>query len=369
MLYDCVNFIFSVHKKPFFMNERLLASLQHQLRILGIRQSAIHYQLPTETLVQQTIDRGEGRLSETGALVIRTGTFTGRSPKDKFIVRYAISEELVDWNDFNQPIDYKFAESLLQKAGAYLSGRELWVRDAVACAHPDYALTLSVITETPAANLFAGNMFLAPDRERSTDQLPDWVLIHAPGFTADPCKDGVRSPHFAILDFFKRIILIGGTGYTGEMKKAVFTALNYLLPIEKKVLPMHCSANMGINGDMALFFGLSGTGKTTLSADNNRRLIGDDEHGWNDEGIFNFEGGCYAKCIDLSPEKEPQIFAAIRPGAMLENVTFHPGTNRVNYADKSITENTRVSYPPLLHRKCTDPPGSPASEKYLFPDL
>jgi phosphoenolpyruvate carboxykinase (ATP) len=222
---------------------------------------------------------------------------------------------------------------------------EIWVRDCYACADPRYRLNIRVVNETPWNNLFAYNMFLRPTEEELDKFVPDWHVISAPGLKLDPRLCGTRQHNAAVVSFKHRMILIAGTGYTGEIKKGIFTILNYLLPQEHQVLSMHCSANMGDAGDTAIFFGLSGTGKTTLSADPNRKLIGDDEHGWSADNIFNFEGGCYAKTIHLTEEKEPEIYNAIRPGALVENVIFYPGTNRINFEDAAITENTRVSYP------------------------
>ncbi len=308
-------------------------------------QKPVHYQLPPSELSDQTIQRGEGKLNDTGALVINTGEFTGRSPKDKFTVKDAITENTVHWNDFNIPISAEYFDKMEQQLIQYLSEKEIWVRDCYACADPAYRLNIRVINENPWSNLFAYNMFLRPTESELDNFKPEWHIIQAPGFKADAKTDGTRQHNFAMVSFTKKTILIGGTGYTGEMKKGIFTILNYILPQQKNVLSMHCSANMGDDGDTAIFFGLSGTGKTTLSADPNRHLIGDDEHGWTDDSVFNFEGGCYAKTIDLSEEKEPEIYHAIRPGALVENVGFIQGTNKIDFSCKSITENTRVSYP------------------------
>ncbi len=306
----------------------------------------IYYQENPEDLVQQTLRRNQGELNNTGALVIKTGEFTGRSPQDKFIVKDAITEDIVHWNNFNLPINEKYFHQLKKKLLNYLGSKdEVWVRDCYACAHPGHRLNIRVINENPWSNLFAYNMFLRPAEEELDEFEPDWQVIHAPNFKADPLVDGTRQQNFAIVSFTHKTILIGGTGYTGEIKKGIFTILNYILPHDRNVLCMHCSANMGKDGDTALFFGLSGTGKTTLSADPNRKLIGDDEHGWTDNCIFNFEGGCYAKVIDLSAEKEPEIYEAIRPGALVENTTFINGTAEIDFSSKKITENTRVSYP------------------------
>jgi phosphoenolpyruvate carboxykinase (ATP) len=305
----------------------------------------IHYQLSAKALVQQTVDRGQGSICTTGALVINTGEFSGRSPEDKFTVKDAITENTVHWNNFNIPIEPKYFDQLHQKMLAYLADKEVWVRDGYACADPAYRLNIRTINENPWSNLFVHNMFLRPTEEELENFTPDWHIIQAPGFMANAAIDGTRQHNFAMVNFTKRTILIGGTGYTGEMKKGIFSVLNYILPQDKGVLSMHCSANIGKEGDTAIFFGLSGTGKTTLSADPLRNLIGDDEHGWTADTVFNFEGGCYAKTIDLTVEKEPEIFNAIRPGALVENVPFIAGTNQLDLSSKAISPNTRVSYP------------------------
>ena len=316
------------------------------LHKLGLKNSRpIHYQLQPSELTAQAIQRKEGVLNDTGALLINTGEFTGRSPKDKFIVKDDITKDTVHWNDFNLPIEESVFDNMFQKLTAYLSEKEIWVRDCYACADAKYRLNIRVINENPWSNLFAYNMFLRPTEDELENFIPEWQIIQAPNFKADPKTDGTRQHNFAMVSFKKKMILIGGTGYTGEIKKGIFTILNFILPHQKNVLSMHCSANMGKDGDTAIFFGLSGTGKTTLSADPNRSLIGDDEHGWTDETVFNFEGGCYAKTIDLSEEKEPEIFHAIKPGALVENVTLFNGTNKIDFHSKAITENTRVSYP------------------------
>jgi len=316
------------------------------LATLGLQHTkAVHYQLNPDQLSQQTLERGEGELNDTGALVIKTGEFTGRSPKDKFIVKDDITSDTVHWNDFNLPIEASYFDAMYNKLTQYLSGKEIWVRDCYACADPKFRLNIRVINENPWSNLFAYNMFLRPSEDQLEQFTADWHIIQAPGFKADPAVDGTRQHNFAMVSFTRKTILIGGSGYTGEMKKGIFTILNYILPHNKQVLSMHCSANMGKDGDTAIFFGLSGTGKTTLSADPHRSLIGDDEHGWTNDTIFNFEGGCYAKTIDLSEEKEPEIYHAIKPGALVENVTFFEGTNKIDFSSKAITENTRVSYP------------------------
>ena len=324
----------------------MMVPIDHLLQ-LGLSESSnIHYQLSPEELVQQAVDLGQGTLNNTGALIINTGEFTGRSPQDKFIVKDAITENTVNWNNFNLPIDEKYFHQLKKKLVNHLAGKdEVWVRDCYACAHPDYRINIRVINENPWSNLFAYNMFLRPHEEELESFKPDWHIIQAPEFHADAAVDGTRQRNFAIVSFTHKTILIGGTGYTGEIKKGIFTILNYILPQEKNVLSMHCSANVGEKGDTAIFFGLSGTGKTTLSADPERKLIGDDEHGWTNDSVFNFEGGCYAKVIDLSEEKEPEIYHAIRPGALVENTTYTANTDQIDFASKKITENTRVSYP------------------------
>ena len=312
---------------------------------LGINVAVAHWNLSPSDLIKKTLELEQGVLNDTGALCINTGKFTGRSPKDKFTVKDAKTEHSADWGDVNIPMSPDVFDKLYNKVCAYMTGKEVWVRDAYACADPAFRLNIRVINETPWANLFCNNLFLRPTTKEIEMQQHDWLILQAPGFMADPAVDGTRQANFTIVNFTRKIILIGGSAYTGEMKKGIFGVLNFILPHEHKVLSMHCSANEGKDGDVALFFGLSGTGKTTLSADVDRALIGDDEHGWADNSVFNFEGGCYAKCIDLSAEKEPQIYAAIKPGALLENIKFHPGTNSVNYADASITENTRAAYP------------------------
>ena len=324
---------------------------------LGLRSTEnVHYQLSPEELVQDTLRIGEGVLNDTGALVIRTGEFTGRAPKDKFIVKDEITADTVHWNEFNQPIEGKYFDIIYKKVLAYLENLpEFWLRDCYACADTRYRLNVRCINEKPWNNLFAYNMFIRPTEEELDNFEPEWHVISVPGLKLDAKECGLRQHNGAVVSFKHKMILIAGTGYTGETKKGIFTILNYILPQEKNVLSMHCSANMGEKGDTAVFFGLSGTGKTTLSADPNRKLIGDDEHGWTEDGIFNFEGGCYAKTINLTEEKEPEIFHAIKPGALVENVGFFPGTNKINFDDSSVTENTRVSYPLHFISNAVDP--------------
>lgn len=305
----------------------------------------VYWNLSPAELTEATLFNQQGLLTDTGALSIDTGEFTGRSPKDRFIVYDDITKDSVWWGNINMKFDADKFDKLYDKMTAYLSNRDLYIRDAYAGADPKYQIKLRVVTEYPWSNMFAYNMFLRPEDEELKDFKPDWHVINAPGFMAIPEVDGTRQHNFAIIDFTKKMIIVGGTGYTGEIKKGIFSVLNFILPHDKDVLSMHCSANVGHDGDAAIFFGLSGTGKTTLSSDENRRLIGDDEHGWANGSIFNFEGGCYAKTIDLSREKEPQIFDAIKFGAILENIGFKDNSVEPDYEDSTITENTRVSYP------------------------
>ncbi len=304
----------------------------------------VYFQCATEILVEQTLERGQGQLSDSGALCISTGKFTGRSPKDRFIVEDENTATSVDWGSVNIPISTAVFDRLLAKMTSFIEDKELWVRACYAGADPSYRIHVTVINTTPWANLFCQHLFIRPKKEDLQAFRQEWVILQVPEFLADPVVDGTRQENFAIINFSRKMILIGGTAYTGEMKKGIFSVLNFLLP-KQNVLPMHCSANEGPNGDVALFFGLSGTGKTTLSADPMRKLIGDDEHGWAEDSIFNFEGGCYAKCIDLQADKEPQIYGAIRSGSLLENVCFLTDTNTVDYSDSRITENTRAAYP------------------------
>ena len=305
----------------------------------------IYWNLSPAELVEETIINGLGQLTNTGALAIETGEFTGRSPQDRFIVCDEKTENTVWWGNINKKFDADKFDALFNRMKAYMNGRDLYVRDAYACAHDDYRLNLRVVAEMPWSNMFAYNMFLRPTEEEIKSFVPEWHVVAIPGFMADPAVDGTRQHNFAVINFTEKMIIIGGTGYTGVIKKGIFSVQNYILPHEKNVLSMHCSANVGNDGDTAVFFGLSGTGKTTLSSDPNRKLIGDDEHGWAGNTVFNFEGGCYAKTIDLSAEKEPQIYDSIKFGAILENIGFQADGVTPDYTDSSITENTRVSYP------------------------
>ncbi|TXD82553.1 phosphoenolpyruvate carboxykinase (ATP) [Subsaximicrobium wynnwilliamsii] len=311
----------------------------------GIKNAKVRYQLPPDELQKITVDKGQGVETASGTLAVNTGEFTGRSPQDRFIVKDDITKDRVWWSNINIPFESDKFQKLYDKVADYLSEKEVFVRDSFACADENYKLKIRVITEHPWSNMFAYNMFLRPTEAELENFTPEWTVVNAPGFMADPEVDGTRQHNFAILDFTRKIALIGGTGYTGEIKKGIFSALNFILPVFKETMPMHCSANVGKDGDTAIFFGLSGTGKTTLSTDPNRSLIGDDEHGWTKENtVFNFEGGCYAKVINLSQEHEPEIYGAIKKGAILENVILN-GKGEVDFEDTSITQNTRVSYP------------------------
>jgi phosphoenolpyruvate carboxykinase (ATP) len=332
---------------------------------LGFKNTTANWNISRDALIQRTLELNLGVLNDSGALCIDTGEFTGRSPKDKFTVKDALTENSVDWNNINQPFSPEAFDALEAKVIAHLDSKnEIFVREVKACADENYQINIRVVTETPWASLFADNMFIRPTEEQIQSFEPQWTILCAPSYMA--CKeDNTRQHNFSIINFTKKTILIGGSGYTGEIKKGIFTVLNFELPHLKNVLSMHCSANIGNDGDTALFFGLSGTGKTTLSADPNRKLIGDDEHGWSNEGVFNFEGGCYAKCVDLTEEKEPDIYRAIKKGAILENIRFFEGTNKVNFEDVTVTENTRVSYP-LYHINNIAVPSVGSTPKNVF---
>ncbi|MDN3671175.1 phosphoenolpyruvate carboxykinase (ATP) [Echinicola jeungdonensis] len=301
--------------------------------------------LPPEALIEEAIRNNEGVLTDTGALMADTGQFTGRSPKDRFIVKDEITTDTIWWGEINKPISTEQYEGLYEKMLQFLEDKKVYVRDAIAGADPKYQLDLRIYNTHAWQNLFCYNMFLRPTTEQLKSFNPNFTIICAPEFKANPAVDGTRGENFTIINLNKNIILIGGSAYAGEIKKGIFSVLNYTLPLKENVLSMHCSANIGKDKDTAIFFGLSGTGKTTLSADSKRKLIGDDEHGWTEEDIFNFEGGCYAKVIDLTREKEPEIWDAIKFGAIVENTRFYPDTRRVDYTNKSVTENTRTAYP------------------------
>ncbi len=331
----------------------------------GLTTENIQYQLSPEALHQRTLDAGLGKEADSGALAVNTGEFTGRAPQDRFIVRDEITEEQVWWGPVNKPFDPDKFDALYDKVIAYLNERELFVRDCFVCSDKNYRMGVRVINEYPWSNYFAYNMFLRPTVRELEEFEADWTVINAPGFHADPSADGTRQHNFAILNFSRKVVLIGGTGYTGEIKKGIFSALNFILPVFRNTLPMHCSANVGEDGETAVFFGLSGTGKTTLSTDPSRKLIGDDEHGWTAEDtVFNFEGGCYAKVINLSAESEPEIYGAIKKGAILENVIMDPN-GKVDFTDTSITPNTRVSYP-IYHIENRQDPSIGENPKHVF---
>ncbi len=305
----------------------------------------IAIQLSVPQLVERVLSRKEGVLTASGAVRAETGKYTGRSPKDKYIVEETTSKDKIDWGSVNEPISETSFLKLYHKVIDHLKEKEeVYVFKGFAGADKKYRLPIQVINEYAWHNLFAHQLFIRPTEEELEGHDPQFTVVCAPDFKADPEVDGTKSETFIIISFEHRTVLIGGTEYAGEMKKSIFSIMNYLLP-EQDILSMHCSANVGKEGDVALFFGLSGTGKTTLSADPNRKLIGDDEHGWSSNGVFNIEGGCYAKCIDLSREKEPQIFDSIRFGSVLENVVLDEDTRIANYEDKSLTENTRAAYP------------------------
>jgi len=325
-----------------------------------------HIQLSVEQLIEKALFNNEGQLTDTGAFAADTGEFTGRSPKDKFVVMDENTKDSVWWGDVNNKMENAKFDKLLNDVLHHFKNRELFIRHSYACANPTYRLNIEVVTETAYQNIFANNLFLRPTTAELESENPEWLILAAPSFKANPAEDGTRQHNFTIINFTKKIILIGGSGYTGEIKKGIFTVLNYTLPHQNNVLSMHCSANIGENNDTAIFFGLSGTGKTTLSADPSRKLIGDDEHGWAENTVFNFEGGCYAKCVDLTEEKEPQIWNAIKPGALVENVRFYPGTNKVDFNNISVTENTRVAYPIDYIDNIAEPSIGKAPENIFF---
>ena len=315
------------------------------LEYLGLyNPTAVYHNLPVSQLVEHALARKEGVLSNTGALLVTTGMYTGRSTEDRFIVDDASIHDEISWGKVNVPIAPAKFDAIYTKMCAYLQNRELYVFDGFAGADPTYRIGVRVVNELASQNMFMHQLLLRPTEEELQNHKADFTVICAPGFKCVPAIDGVRSEAAIILSLEKRMVIVAGSQYSGEMKKSVFSMMNYMLP-HKDVFPMHCSANIGKDGDSALFFGLSGTGKTTLSADPNRYLIGDDEHAWSEKGIFNMEGGCYAKCIKLSKEHEPEIYGAIRFGALVENVVFDPETRELDFDDDSLTENTRAGYP------------------------
>jgi phosphoenolpyruvate carboxykinase (ATP) len=303
------------------------------------------HNLPAAALYEEAIRNSEGHLTASGPLVVSTGQYTGRSPKDKFVVKEPSTEDKIWWGSVNQPISEQNFATLRGRMQNYIQKKKLYVQDLFVGADPEYRLSVRVVTETAWANLFARNLFIRPTPEELAHFHPDFTVVDVPSFHANPKEEGTRTETFIVLNLRERLVLIGGTEYAGEIKKSMFTVMNYVLPM-RGVMSMHCSANVGPNGDTALFFGLSGTGKTTLSADPSRTLIGDDEHGWSGRGVFNFEGGCYAKVIKLSQTAEPDIWRASHSfGTILENVVLDPDTRQLNLESSALTENTRAAYP------------------------
>lgn len=328
------------------MSEKATDSSMKNLSSIGIEKvQKAYWDLEPAALIEHTVKNKEGFLSDTGAFTGDTGEFTGRSPKDRYIVRDKENEKTIWWGKINIPISPSEFDALHQKMVDFLADRQVYVRDAYAGADPQYRLNLRIINTLAWHNLFCYNMFLRPGGEELKSFIPNFTILCVPEFEADPAIDGTEKKNFAILNLSKRMIIIGGTAYAGEMKKGIFSVLNFILPQEHGVLPMHCAANIGEGDDTAIFFGLSGTGKTTLSTDPHRKLIGDDEHGWTNDKVFNFEGGCYAKVIDLTREEEPDIYDAIRFGTIVENTRFYKGSRQIDFTDRSVTVNTRTAYP------------------------
>jgi phosphoenolpyruvate carboxykinase (ATP) len=339
--------------------------IEHGIRNINIA----YWNLGTAQLLEHAVRRHEGLFARGGAYVVRTGQFTGRSPKDKFIVRDDMTDATVQWGAVNQAMTESNFDLLYSKMLAFLQGHDLFVQDCFGGADPRYTLPIRVITEQSWHCLFARQLFVRPNPLRTQDHVPEFTIFFAPGFHATPSEDGTNSETCIVISFTRKLVLICGTSYAGEMKKSVFTILNYLLPA-RGIMPMHCSCNVGVKGDVALFFGLSGTGKTTLSADPNRQLVGDDEHGWSDDGVFNFEGGCYAKCIHLSHENEPQIWNAVRFGTVLENVAIDAETRLLDFDSAEVTENTRAAYPLKYIERAVLPSmaGQPSNILFLTAD-
>ena len=315
-----------------------------QLEQMGIRPSKIQRNLPVKTLIDLIEEKNEGILTANGAIAVKTGKYTGRSPDDRFIVDDEQTHNTVDWGKINHPFPEDKFDKIFEKIKTDIAGKEIFIFDGFVGADPEHRLAIRIITDHPWQSLFVRQLFIRPTVSELESHKPEYTVIALNDFKAMPEIDGTKNDAFILLNYTKKVVLIGATSYAGEIKKAMFSVMNYILP-SRGVFPMHCSANIGKNGDTALFFGLSGTGKTTLSADSNRNLIGDDEHGWSDKGIFNFEGGCYAKCINLNKEAEPQIWDAIRSGTVLENVVVDNKTMMPNFNDGSLTENTRAAYP------------------------
>ena len=334
-----------------------------------IAPKAVYRNLTPAQLTEKAVARGEGTLSNTGALVVTTGKYTGRSPNDRFVVDTPAIHDDIDWGKVNMPISPEKFDQIYGKMMAYLQGREIFIFDGFAGADETYHLPVRVVNELASQNLFIHQLLVRPTEAQLKDFVPGFTIIAAPGFKCIPELDGVHSEAAILVNFDKKMVIIAGSQYAGEIKKSIFSVMNYVLP-KQGVFTMHCSANIGKDGDSALFFGLSGTGKTTLSADPNRKLIGDDEHAWCDTGIFNIEGGCYAKCINLSQENEPQIWNAIKFGALVENVIMDPETRELDFDDGSLTENTRVGYPVTFIPDCVIPGvgGHPKTVVFLTAD-
>ena len=334
-----------------------------------IAPKAVYYNITPARLTEKALERGEGTLSNTGALVVNTGKYTGRSPDDKFIVDLPSYHDDIDWGKVNVPISVEKFDSIYNKMTAYLQGRDIFVFDGFAGADEEYHLPIRVINELASQAMFINQALIRPTQAQLKDFVPGFTVIAAPGFKCIPQVDGVHSEAAILVNLEKKMVIIAGSQYAGEIKKSIFSIMNYFLP-KRGVFSMHCSANVGQAGDVAIFFGLSGTGKTTLSADPNRKLIGDDEHGWSDKGVFNIEGGCYAKCINLSRENEPQIWDAVKFGALVENVGMDPITRELDFSDNSLTENTRAGYPVDYIPNCVIPgvAGHPKAVVFLTAD-
>ena len=337
------------------------------LNDLGIpKVKRAYWNLTQEVLVEESLKRGHGRMTSFGAIAVNTGPFTERSPQDRFIVKDKITEYQIDWNDLNQPFAPENFEKLAGELSYYLNDKDVFVQDVYSGADKKYRLNFRLIAEYPWSCQFTQNIFLNPSAEELLEFDPNWTILCAPGFFAIPKTHNTRQHNFTIIDFSRKMVLIGGTGYTGEIKKSIFTILNLHLPTSGNTLPMHCSANLGPEGDTAIFFGLSGTGKTTLSTNSNRQLIGDDEHGWSNEGIFNLEGGCYAKCLDLKVTNEPEVFRALKHPALIENISFFPGSRIPDFSNDSISPNSRVSYPLTNLSKVVLPPKGEHPKNIFF---
>jgi len=329
-----------VNDNPKIITTKLLIELEE----MDFRLGKVHDNLSVPSLVEIIITKKEGLVSSSGALSVKTGKFTGRSPDDKYIVDDGVTHDTVDWGKVNHPISEENFDKIFKRMKKHIENKEFFVFDGFVGADPDARLAIRTINNRAWHNLFARQLFIRATPEELKNHEPEFTLISCDDFPSNPLQEGTRNETFIIINFRKKLVLIGSTSYAGEIKKAMFSIMNFVLP-KKNIFPMHCSANVGKSGGTSLFFGLSGTGKTTLSADPERRLVGDDEHGWSDKGIFNFEGGCYAKCINLRQEKEPQIWKAIRFGSVMENVVIRNGTREPDFDDSSLTENTRVAYP------------------------